>query len=181
LKRNFFGGLSYLDINALAASVAVGSEGLLFFPFGNGAERILSNLDPGAGLQGLRFNLHRQAHVVRAAQEGIVFALNYGVEIMRSMGMVLHTVRAGCANLFLSEVFASSFANATGCCVELYNTDGAQGAARAAGAGVGYYASLKESYVGMERIKRIEPDPRLKQQTQDTYQRWRKELLQLIH
>jgi xylulokinase len=181
LKQNFFSGFSYSDINIAAASVPIGAQGLLCFPFGNGAERILANRDLSARLQGLQFNLHRREHVARAAQEGIVFALNYGAEIMRDMGLVLHTVRAGYANMFLSEVFCSTFANATGCRVELYNTDGALGAARAAGVGLGYYSDLRQSFRGMECIRRIEPEPGLRGQTQDAYLRWKKELLDIIH
>lgn len=180
LHKNFFNNLSYEEINNEASKIPIGSEGLQIFPFGNGAERILANKNLTANIKGLQFNTHNRAHVARAAQEGIVFALNYGMEIMQQMGMTLQTVRAGYANMFLSEVFAQTFSNVSNCVVELYNTDGAIGAARAAGVGSGYYKNFAESFAGMEIIKRIEPEKRSRQQTQDVYQSWKKELLLLL-
>lgn len=180
LRKNFFTNLSYEEINNEASKIEIGSEGLRIFPFGNGAERILANKNVTANLKGLQFNTHNRAHVARAAQEGIVFALNYGMEIMENMGMSLQTIRAGYANMFLSEVFAQTFSNVSNCVVELYNTDGAIGAARAAGFGSGYYKNFAESFRGMEIIKRIEPEKKSFLQTQDVYQNWKKKLLSLL-
>ncbi len=137
LRKNFLNDLSYGEINKKAATVKIGSEGLLFYPFGNGAERVLENKNPGALLRGLQFNTHNQWHVARAAQEGIVFSLYYGISVMKQMGMAVNKVRAGYANMFLSDVFAEAFANTSGATLELYDTDGATGAARAAGIGAG--------------------------------------------
>ena len=176
MRKNFFGGLSYDEINAKAASAPLGSEGIRLFPFGNGAERILENNDLGAWMEGLQFNRHNASHVARAGQEGIVFAMNYGVEIMRDMDMEIQTVRAGYSNMFLSEVFASTFANSTGCTIELYNTDGAVGAARAAGVGARVYKNFAESFAGMEMIKKIDPDPELQKQTMEIYEDWKHRL-----
>jgi xylulokinase len=174
LRKNFFAGVSYDTMNQQAEKVAVGSEGVRFYPFGNGSERILENVDPGARMKGLQFNRHHSGHIARAAQEGIVFAMNYGMEIMKAMQMDLQTVRAGYSNMFLSDVFASTFANATGCVIELYNTDGAIGAARAAGVGAGIYPDFAESFRGMELIKRIEPDRNSQEQTMAIYHDWRR-------
>jgi xylulokinase len=180
VQKNFFSGMSYEAINAAAASVDTGSDGLQFYPFGNGAERILENKDPGASLRGLEFNRHNRNHVARAAQEGIAFSLNYGAEIMQEMGITLTTIRAGNANMFLSDVFSNSFANATNCRVELYNTDGALGAARGAGLGSGYYSNFKESFRGMEIVKQIEPTKKLQSAFQDAYAAWKSNLLTII-
>lgn len=180
LRKNCFADLSYEAMNQLAAGAAIGSEGLLFYPFGNGAERVLVNKDPGAFLRGLQFNRHQREHIARAAQEGIVFSLNYGAEIMQQMGIQLATIRAGYANMFLSDVFASTVANVTNCAVELYNTDGALGAARAAGVGAGYYPDFASSFTGMQLIKRIEPQQDRQQQTAEAYQNWKTHLSTLI-
>ncbi|MET0243049.1 MAG: FGGY family carbohydrate kinase [Flavitalea sp.] len=176
LKRTFFPDQSYNQLNDIAAKAPIGSDGLRFYPFGNGAERVLENKDPGSSLQGLQFYRHDQSHIARAAQEGIVFALRYGMEVMQEMGLVMKTIRAGHANMFLSNIFATTFANATGCEIELYHTDGASGAARAAGVGCGIFASLEESYKGMEVIRRIEPDSKLQEQTLSAYNDWKKHL-----
>jgi xylulokinase len=172
LRKNFFEGLSYDAINKKAVTAPIGSEGLLFYPFGNGAERVLENKNPGAMMRGLEFNLHGQNHVARAAQEGIVFALFYGVSVMKEMGMQVNKVRAGYANMFLSEVFAEAFANTCGASLELYDTDGAVGAARAAGVGAGIYSGFTESFSGMKKVKTIDPLSALQTQYADAYGKW---------
>lgn len=176
LRKNVFAGLGYEQINELAGEINIGSDNLLCFPFGNGAERVLGNEDPGAWMEGLHFNSHDRRHMARAAQEGIVFALQYGMEVMQEMGMKFKTIRAGHANMFLSPVFASTFANTSGCAVELYNTDGAQGAARAAGVGAGIFKSFSESFRGMHIVKSYEPHTQSREQYMDAYSKWKKSL-----
>jgi xylulokinase len=180
LRSQFFADWSYNQMNEAASKVEIGSGGLRFFPFGNGAERMLGNRDGGARLQGLQFNRHQRAHIARAAQEGIVFALHYGAEIMQDMGMKLTTVRAGHANMFLSDVFAQTFANITNCTVELYNTDGAIGAARAAGVGSRVYPGFKESFIGMQVVRKIDPDARVRDRTLEVYSDWKKEVSNIL-
>lgn len=177
LRNNVFNGLSYPEMNALAASVPIGSEGLTCYPFGNGAERVLENRDPGSMVRGLHFNRHSNAHLARAAQEGIVFALYYGIEIMVKMGLRISTVRAGKANMFQSPVFAEAFANTTGATIELFNTDGAQGAARAAGVGAKIFKTMEESFRGLKVLARIEPQPQLQDQYDSAYQNWRSQMM----
>lgn len=173
LRKNFFNGSSYNDINTKAAEVKIGSDGLFIYPFGNGAERVLNNKNPGASFKGLQFNNHHQGHIARAAQEGIVFSLYYGINIMKEMGMQVNKVRAGYANMFLSDTFADAFANTTGAALELYDTDGATGAARAAGMGTGVYNSFGECFTGMKKIKTIEPSSEKIRQYQHMYEQWK--------
>lgn len=170
--RKIVGELPYDQLNALAAQAPVGAEGLLFLPFGNGAERILENRPAAAALHGLQFNVHGRAHVLRAAQEGIVYALNYGMDIMRAAGVRVRTVRAGHANMFLSPVFREAFVNCGNVALELYDTDAAQGAARGAGIGAGLYAGPAEAFHGLARISTVEPTPALQEQYQTAYARW---------
>ena len=173
LKHNFAGeGLDYPQMNDLAAQVPVGSDGLAILPYGNGAERTLGNRDIGASMHGWNFNIHKKPHVLRAAQEGIVFALNYGLQIMRDMGTRLKTVKAGNANMFLSPLFAEAFATITGATVELYNTDGSQGAARGAGIGAGVYKNPKDAFAGLEPVRTVEPNKQLKKAYQNAYENW---------
>jgi len=174
LKHNFESGkpLDYDQMNKLAAEIAVGSDGLVILPYGNGAERTLENRNIGASVHGWNFNVHKKAHFLRAAQEGIVFALNYGLGIMRDMGIELKTVKAGNANMFLSPLFAEAFATITGAIVELYNTDGSQGAARGAGIGAGIYKRPEDAFVGLEPVKTIEPNEKLTKTYQGAYKRW---------
>jgi len=177
--RRFAGGISYDEMNQLAAQTPIGAEGLTFLPFGNGAERVLENQLVGGHLQGLNFNTHSSAHVFRAAQEGIVFALNYGLQVMQQMGVETQTVRAGHANLFLSPLFREAFANTTGATIELYDTDGAQGAARAAGIGVGIYDTIS-AFEGLTQIATFEPNEDLRDSYGESYALWEQALNKAI-
>ena len=155
---NTFGTSSYEAVNEIASRAPIGSDGLVVLPFGNGAERTLENNDIEASVHGLNFNVHRREHLLRATQEGIVFALGYGLEIMRGMGMEIGLIKAGNANMFQSELFRSAFSAVIGATVELYATDGAEGAARGAGIGAGVFASPQEAFEGLSLSRRFSPD-----------------------
>jgi xylulokinase len=174
LKRELWpaGTAAYEGMNAAAAEVPAGAAGLAILPFGNGAERTLGNRSVGASLHGLELNIHTRAHVARAAQEGIAFALHHGMGALREMGLEVATVRAGHANMFLSPVFAESFATVTGTRLELYRTDGAQGAARGAGIGAGIYPSMQAAFASLEVVRSVEPTPGLTTTYQEAYRRW---------
>jgi xylulokinase len=163
---------SYALLNELAEKVAIGSEGLIFHPFGNGAERIYQNRNLGAQLRNLDFNRHGLGHMVRAAQEGIVFSLNQGFDVLKGLGGSCEVVRAAKGNMFLSDVFTQAFASTTGAVVELFETDGAEGAARGAAWGCGYYSSAKEAFSGLARLGVVEPEPGKVTAYQDAYQQW---------
>ncbi|MHC4791035.1 MAG: xylulokinase [Planctomycetota bacterium] len=172
LQHNVSDTLTYDQMNELAAKVPIGSDGLMILPYGNGAERTLENRDIGASFHGLNFNTHNKSHLLRAAQEGIVFALSYGLEIMHNIGVKVQTVRAGNANMFLSNLFSEAFATVTQSVVELYNTDGSQGAARGAGIGAGIYPDYKNSFAGLDCQRVIEPNKDLESAYRDAYQNW---------
>jgi len=176
LKHNFAGRneqtLTYDRMNALAEKVPIGCDGLVILPYGNGAERLLNNRNIGASIHGWNFNLHKKEHFFRAAQEGIVFALNYGLAIMRQMKLETKNVRAGNANMFLSPLFCEAFACVTGTTIELYDTDGSQGSARGAGVGAGLYADLADAFAGLKPVRTVEPDQRLKAAYLEAYGRW---------
>jgi xylulokinase len=156
--KNIAGGsLSYEQMNAAAAAVEPGSNGLVILPFGNGAERMFENKILNSDIKNIDFNIHGTGHLVRAAQEGIAFAFRYGLDIMRSNGNQPKVIRAGKANMFLSDVFTESFVNATNVPVELYNCDGSVGAATGAGIGAGIFASAKEAFQTFKPLKLIEP------------------------
>lgn len=157
IKDSFLPALSYPEMNAAAATVRPGSDGLTVLPFGNGAERILNNRIIGGQVHGLDFNIHQRGHLVRAAQEGIAFSLRYGLDIMRENGMHPNVIRAGKANMFLSPVFTEAFVNATNTPVELYDCDGSVGAAIGAGIGAGIYASAKDAFENVRPLALVSP------------------------
>ena len=173
IKKNMFEHMDYAAMNDLAAGVPPGSDGLIILPFGNGAERMLGNLDITCIISNLSFNVHGKAHLARAAQEGIVFSFKYGIGIMETMGVRPSVIRAGHANMFLSRLFRQSLANLTGASIELYNTDGSQGAARGAGIGAGIYKSPAEAFGGLERILTVHPDPDGSRALSAAYLNWR--------
>jgi xylulokinase len=166
----------YVQMNELAAKVPIGSEGVSVLPFGNGAERLLQNKYIGSQISGISFNTHTQNHLFRAAQEGIVFSFNYGMEIMKQIGIDAQVIRAGKANMFLSPIFRNTLAGISGATIELYNTDGSVGAARGAAVGSGYYKSFAEAFRSLKKLETIEPDTSKKAQYEDAYGKW-KELL----
>jgi xylulokinase len=170
------GDVSYPQLNELASQVVVGSDGLTLYPFGNGAERIFQNRNLGAHINNIDFNRHGLGHIVRAAQEGIVFALNQGFDVLKELGGSCEVIRVAKGNMFLSDVFTRAFANTTQAAVELYQTDGAEGAARAAALGAGYYVSEEEAFRGLVCEGVVEPDPGLKAQYQEAYDRWQTNL-----
>ena len=181
LKRNLGpAGSDYGQLNKMAGDIPAGAKGLTILPFGNGAERMLNNKDLGCTIANLNFNIHSDAHIVRAAQEGIVFAFHYGMEIMKNIGIQPTVIRAGHANMFLSPVFRESLAGLTGAVIELYDTDGAQGAAIGAGVGCGHYPGFKSAFSNLKKIKVIEPDPAIHEPCQEAYQTWQSELLRRL-
>ncbi|TDI71633.1 MAG: carbohydrate kinase [Bacteroidetes bacterium] len=169
---------SYEKLNHLAAQAPVGSDGLLIFPFGNGAERIFENQLMYASIEHIEFNRHSPAHIARGGIEGVACAMNLGFEILKSAGVKIWTVNAGYANLFLSEVFQTAFSNLTGLTIELFDTDGSEGAARGAALGVGFYKSEEEAFASLKKISTVEPEAELIERYRDYFATWRQHLEQ---
>ena len=174
IKRNVAPeGIVYAEMNELAATVPVGSQGVTILPFGNGAERVLENRQIECSMHGINFNIHNRNHIIRAAQEGIVFSFMYGMEIMKSIGMDIKRIHAGKANMFLSPIFRDTLASVSGATIDLVDTDGAAGAAKGAGIGAGIYADNKEAFGSLKVLEVIEPaadrTPYL-----EAYARWKK-------
>ena len=166
-------GISYAEMNEMMAAVPIGSEGVSVIPFGNGAERVLENREVGASIHGINFNKHTKAHLMRAAQEGIVFSFCYGMEIMRQMGMQIQKIHAGKANMFLSDIFRQTLASTSGATIELLETDGSVGAAKGAGMGCGFYKDHDEAFASLKRLAVIEPDLARRDEYLAAYERWK--------
>ena len=172
-------GISYADMNDFMASVPIGSEGVTIIPFGNGAERVLENKEVGCSIQGVNFNKHGKAHLMRAAQEGIVFSFCYGMEIMQQMGMDIKKIHAGKANMFLSPIFRDTLAGVSGATIELLETDGSVGAAKGAGMGCGFYKDNEEAFSSLKRLAVIEPDESKRKEYLQAYAAWKDRLAAL--
>lgn len=172
-------GISYDVMNMMADSIPIGSSGVSILPFGNGAERVLGNRETGAVFNGINFNVHTRAHLLRAVQEGIVFAMKYGLDIMSDLGLKVSTIRAGAANMYRSEIFGRTMASLAGVPIELYETTGAAGAAQGAGIGAGIYSDPDEAFAKLQKMDTIEPDIANFAEYQEAYERWR-ELLSAV-
>ena len=160
-------------MNVMASQIPIGSNGLSVLPFGNGAERVLNNKNIGSLMSGINFNMHQKGHLLRAAQEGIVFSFKYGMDIMRNIGINASVIRAGKANMFLSPIFRDTLAGITGATIELYNTDGSVGAARGAGIGAGYYKSFSEAFNNLKKLEVVEPNKLKTNEYEEAYNNWK--------
>ena len=181
MRRNVLQqSIGYAEMNDLAAEAPAGSDGVLVLPFGNGAERVLENRSTGTTIVGVDLNRHSTAHILRATQEGIAFSFRYGIDIMRELGLKPDVIRAGKANLFLSPLFGQTLSTLTGARIELFNTDGALGAARGAALGAGFYANREEAFRSLKCLEVVEPKAEDKEALEKSYQAWKREVEQRL-
>lgn len=176
VRQNIASDLTYNEMNTLANNTPIGSRGLVCLPFGNGAERIFHNRNLGASFENLDFNHHSKSELIRAAQEGIAFSMAYGIEMLNATGIKANILKAGYANMYLSEVFTSTLINSSNVAVDLLESDGSFGAALGSGLGLGYYKSAKEAVSQIKRIKTCEPQKELISETLEAYSKWKESL-----
>ena len=166
---------SYEEMNTLASEIPVGSDGVCLIPFGNGAERMLNNKEIGTRIVNMNLNNHHKGHICRAALEGIAFSFVYGMEILKSDGIDASVIRAGNDNLFRSEIFANTVATLIEQEIEIFNTTGAIGAARAANLHTGDFKSFEKSIMDNDHVMTYMPFKE-KQPYIDAFKNWKKEL-----
>ncbi len=170
-------GIGYAEMNDVADQAPIGAAGVSVIPFGNGAERVLQNKEVNCSIHGVNFLTHNKSHLLRAAQEGIVFSFMYGMEIMEQMGMPINKIHAGHANMFLSPLFRNTLAGVSGATIELYDTDGSVGAAKGAGMGARIYKDNNEAFASLEKIEVIEPVAADRQAYVEAYALWKERLM----
>ena len=173
IHRNVTPNLSYAQMNDLAMTAPVGCDGLTILPFGNGAERVLENHNIGARMCGIDLVRHSQAHILRATQEGIAFSFRYGIDIMKNLGLKPDVIRAGKANLFLSPLFRSTLATLCDSRIELFDTDGALGAARGAALGAGFYKTAEEAFASLKKVDEVATEASWKSPLEEAYAKWK--------
>ncbi len=174
--------LGYAEMNEKASLIPIGSEGLVIIPFGNGAERVIENRNLGCQISNLNFNLHHASHLFRAAQEGIAFSFKYGIDIMAEYTKLkVNQIRAGHTNMFLSPIFRDTLASISEVPIDLYNTDGSEGAARGAGVGSGIFKSFEDAFSNLEKLSTVEPNVSKKEEYIASYQTWNKELIKMLN
>ena len=174
MRRNVAPDCSYPQMDQLAEEIPIGCDGVSILPFGNGVERMLQNRESACNVHGIQFTRHDRRHLLRAAQEGIVFSFQYGIEIMEQMGLKVDKIHAGLANMFQSKIFRDTLSGVSGATIELYNTDGSVGAAKGAGLGAGIYRTPQEAFSTLERLATIIPDHQ--SEYREAYERWKSHL-----
>lgn len=170
---------NYDEMNKIAASAEIGSNDLFCYPFGNGAERMLLEKNIGAQFSNINFNIHKKEQIIRSAQEGIAFSFRYGLDIMSELGIEVSVIKAGNSNLFQSSIFKEAFVNACNVDLDIFNTDGSQGAARGAGIGIGYY-NFSNAFIGLSKIYTLKKEERLISKYDSIYQKWKHNLQRII-
>ncbi|SDQ19075.1 xylulokinase [Flagellimonas zhangzhouensis] len=179
IKNELTSNLSYNQMNQAAESVPIGSDGLQILPFGNGAERMLENCNKGSRIHNLNFNVHKSAHIFRAALEGIAFSFVYGMEILKNDGVDITSIKAGNDNLFRAEVFAKTIATLTQSKINIVETTGAVGAARAAAYAAGKFTDMSEATASDKVELTHEPDASV-EPYQEAYNAWKKTLQEYL-
>jgi xylulokinase len=173
--RTNTGNESYEEMNERASQVNVGSNGLVVIPFGNGAERMFNNKNIGSHILNLNFNIHTNAHLYRASLEAIAFSFVYGMECLKDDNAKINVIRAGNDNLFRSEIFSNTVATLIGHEIEIYNTTGAVGAARAVGLTDGDFEKFGSGITTNDHVMTFLP-LKNKEEYEKAYQNWKKEL-----
>lgn len=169
--------IPYSTLNESAAAIPEGADGLSCFPFGNGAERMFGNLNIGAQIKGINYTIHKNEHLYRAGLEGVAYSFKYGLDLLQELGTTVKVIRAAKANMFLSDIFIRAFVNATGIPLELYQTDGAWGAAIGAGIGSGCFTT-ESAFEGIKPIQTITPDQH--SNYPELYIHWKSSLIQIL-
>ena len=171
---------SYENMNRKASKIPVGSDGVVVIPFGNGAERMLNNKNIGTHFSNLNLNSHSHGHMYRAALEGIAFSFVYGMEILKNDNAKIDVIRAGNDNLFRSEIFSNTVATLIGHEIEIYNTTGAVGAARAVGLIDGDFEKFGATITKNDHVMTFMP-LKNKEPYEKAYQSWLKELNSILN
>jgi len=173
------GGISYNEMEREAALIPPGADDLRMLPFGNGAERMLCNKNPGAQIIHLQFNRHTRPHLYRAALEGIAFSFVYGIQILKNMGLQIEGMRVGNDNLFQSDIFSTTIATLLNCKIDVLNTTGAVGAAKAAGVGIGVYNTIEQAVGKGDLVRSYEPLAAM-EAFRKAYQLWEQDLQKAV-
>ena len=173
--RNHSIDASYEKMNEMASKISVGSDGISVIPFGNGAERMLNNKNIGTQICNINLNKHSHGHLYRSSLEGIAFSFMYGIEILKNDNSPISVLRAGNDNLFRSKIFANTVATLIGHEIEIYNTTGAFGAARASAILNGDIETFRNTITKNDHVMTFLP-LKNKSEYEDAYLRWKKDL-----
>jgi len=179
LKKNTSAS-SYEEMNNSADKIPIGSNGLVVIPFGNGSERMFNNKNIGTHFFNLNLNIHSESHLYRASLEAIAFSFVYGIEIMKDDGTQIKIIKAGNDNLFKSDIFSNTVSTLINHDIEIYNTTGSVGAARASGLIDGDFDKFGDFLSQNNHVKTYKPNKNNKEYIK-AYKNWKNELKTLLN
>jgi xylulokinase len=139
-------------ISEMAAKIAPGAEGLMFFPSMMGGSTITRNPNTAGAFIGLRIG-HNRAHLARAALEGISFDLKLVLDLFEKMVPKFSELRltGGGSNGALWRQILANIYQKTILVPTVTQETAALGAALVAGVGVG----LWDSFMKVDEISTI--------------------------
>ncbi len=145
---------SFELLNNIAAKVEPGCDGMLFLPYMAGERSPIWDVHAKGVYYGLDYS-KTKGHFVRAAMEGVAFALKHNLEVAGAAGAEVGELRAmgGSAN---SLLWTQIKADVTGKPIAVPSSDTATtlGAAILAGVGVGMYRDFEEAVHLTVKVKR---------------------------
>jgi xylulokinase len=172
LRDNVVGGPSYDDLMTEVATVAPGSDGLIWLPYLMGERSPHLDPDARAAFVGLSA-AHTRAHLVRAVLEGVAFSLRESIEIFAENGLTSSSMRLGGGGA-KSRVWCQIQADVYGKPVERLEAEegSAFGAAILAGVGAGAWTSVASACEQAVRTTEvIEPDRSARNALEENYER----------
>ena len=157
------------ELDAKAALVSAGSNGMLFHPYLNGERSPYWDAKLRADFLGVTMQ-HTRGHFVRALYEGVAFSLWDCNLCLEAEGLKMETVRligGGSKSATWSQIVCDVFGKP----VEIpVNGDASFGAALLAGVGVGLFADEHEAVAKSVRVaRRFDPDPARTQTYRDMF------------
>jgi sugar (pentulose or hexulose) kinase len=161
LAQEQAGGPDVYDVlNQQAAAVPAGSDGLLFLPYLMGERTPIWDVNARGVIFGLSLN-HTKGHVVRAAMEGVAFALYHSFEALSEAGLKVNYPlvlnEGGAKSVLWRRIITDVYDVGT---VLLERRTGAPyGDAILAGVATGVFKDFSVARAWATTIDPMEPDP----------------------
>ncbi|MEI6916275.1 MAG: FGGY-family carbohydrate kinase, partial [Armatimonadota bacterium] len=153
--KEFCSDISLADLDSMAAGISPGSRGITVLPDFDGMVSPKPNPDARGTISGLTL-AHGRTDIYRAILESLAYGLRENVELMRSVGLLIETVRliGGGAK---SDLWCQIKADVLGMPMERPAVPEAAvlGAAMLAAAGAGAFGSIAEAVDSMYQPDRI--------------------------
>jgi ribulose kinase len=169
------GGLDFAELNARAAALEPGSDGLIVQDHFQGNRTPYTDPLSRGAILGLTL-AHEKHHIFRAIMEGIGFGTRAILDAFRRAGYASDEMTVG-GGASASDLWMQIHADTSGLPIRIPASPDAPstGSAVLAAHGAGHFASIDEGIAAMVRPGRmVEPDPRNAARYDEIYQRYLK-------